>query len=217
MNRLLHLDFALAVGEHVRADIIEFEGGLSRIATEKWFTTLRFNRLYPTSDAFDRALRTTGVPDLGEIAAAVGLQQVWELSNQSEAQDFRDWFWTTVAPLAVSGGRATGEILRVATRMLESLDAPTFRIARELKMRVFQATGSDYIVGSRGTHGRGGFAARAERGDKSLLSQIANQGKLRRAAIRELVGAEPAAYSACPCGSTERYRFCCGRPDLTTL
>jgi len=54
VNRLLHLNAALATAEELNVDVVEYEAGLSRLAAEKWYTELRFNRLFESVEAFDR-------------------------------------------------------------------------------------------------------------------------------------------------------------------
>lgn len=45
-------------------------------------------------------LRTAGLPDIAALANVIGVQRCLEVSDSKESQEFRDWFWGTVANLA---------------------------------------------------------------------------------------------------------------------
>jgi hypothetical protein len=93
VNRLVHLNLGVAVAERCAIDVVEYEAGLSRIASEKWYSQFGFNRTFPSSDAFDRVLRSAGVPALGVLEATIGLEPLIAIAESNEGQAFRDWFW----------------------------------------------------------------------------------------------------------------------------
>jgi hypothetical protein len=208
VNRLLHLNEALAAGEELQADVIEFEAGLSRLATEKWFTHLRFNRLFSSAEAFDGALRGAGVPDVGLLEARIGLAEIAAISETDLAQEFRDSFWRYVCGREEReqfGETAGRELERAIGIELEDLRLPT-----KLKLRFFEQSASDYLVGESKFSRRTGFASRAERGTAALQLQSRIQSELRVAELKRRFGA-PSPYEPCPCRSGEKHRFCCGR------
>jgi hypothetical protein len=207
VNRLAHMNLGQAVASECSVDVVEYEAGLSRVATDKWFSSFGFHRLFPSSDAFDRVLRGTGTPDLGAIEAAIGLGRVVEIAESDEGGVFREWFWSNAATLVGSGARVD-EILRRFEALTRESSQP-IRTAVELKLRFFEKAGSDYIVGALGRHGPAGFAARAGRGDAALDLQRAFQARERTAAIAARFG-HVEAYAPCPCLSGARFRFCCG-------
>jgi hypothetical protein len=78
---LVHLNLGVAVAERCAIDVVEYEAGLSRIASEKWYSQFGFNRTFPSSDAFDRVLRSAGVPDLGVLEATIGLEPLIAIAD----------------------------------------------------------------------------------------------------------------------------------------
>jgi len=125
-----------------------------------------------------------------------------------KAQDFRDWFWNWVYGIA-------GESVNVERGVVERIegmvgqDLRALRLSSELKLRFFDATGSDYLLGPNAHARRHGYAARSERGEVALQRQAEVQARRRRDAIRKRV-TPPDAYGRCVCGSTAQFRFCCG-------
>jgi hypothetical protein len=210
-TRMVHLNICLLGGEQARADVIDFEGGLSRLASEKWYDELRFSRLYETSDAFDHALRACGVPDLGGVIELLGIQKVAEISSSSVGQDFRDWFWSQVAPVAISVGDTNALIVERAEELI-GIDARSLRLAAELKLRMVEATGNDYVLGSYGLPSRRGFSSRSARGLSVLEKQARIHQRFRLTKIEEVIKGSVQPYDPCPCRSGEKYRFCCGSP-----
>lgn len=207
VNRLLHLNVALAAAEHLSVDVVEYEGGLARIAAEKWFTELRFNRLFASFGAFEAVLRSAGVPDLGLLEPVMGLARLAEASKTPAAQDFRDWFWQRIRH-EDPGGLSLEDQLHKKLAEALGQDLSSMRLLTELKLLFFSGIGEEYVVGSSpGTlHG---YASRSQRGTEVLARQAAAQTRARCAAIGTTFG-DLDPYGRCPCGGGAKYRFCCG-------
>jgi hypothetical protein len=207
VNRLVHLNLGVAVAERCAIDVVEYEAGLSRIASEKWYSQFGFNRTFPSSDAFDRVLRSAGVPDLGVLEATIGLEPLIAIAESNEGQAFRDWFWEEAATLVGSGARVD----RIVTEFGKALGRPDvpLQLPISLKLRFIEKVRGDYIVGATGAGRALGYSARSERGAAALARQLAFQSKARLQAVAAACGSVD-TYGPCPCGSGGGFRFCCG-------
>lgn len=210
MTRLVRLNVAMAAAESNRIDVVEYEGGLSRLASEKWYTRLRMNRIYPTIEIFDSVLRTTGVPDLGTLASSVGLATCLEVAESQAAQEFREWFWDGAASIMCNGGDLRKEFRHRASTAIGG-QHQLGRLATTLKLRFFQRIGSDYILGGPGQDP--GFSSRSEDGLGALRRQRRNHAYQRRHEVQVELGKLPGPYEKCPCGSDMKFKFCCGRQE----
>jgi hypothetical protein len=208
VNRILHLNTALATAEELNVDVVEYEAGLSRLASEKWYTELRFNRLFDSVEVFDRVLRAAGVPDLGLLEGRIGLARIAELSVTQHAQEFRDWFWGWTYGLVTGGANVETAVIAQLGQVIGE-DLRALRLPCELKLRFFDHLRADYMIGPNDHSRRHGYASRSERGAGALQRQAEVQARRRHGAIKDRFG-EPAAYSPCPCGSEGQFRFCCG-------
>ena len=210
-NRVVHMNLAMAVANTYGVDVVEYESGLSRLAAEKWYTTLGFDRTYQTPDAFDAILRQGGVPDLGRLVGTVGTAELITASHSEAAQEFRDWFWEVAAPLAGSGANIDQAFVERLRTALASR-AEGLGTLNKLKLRLFHKIGETYFAGAPTAAASAfGFSTRAERGFQVLRMQAAAHATRRRASVFELVGRLVQPYEACPCGSGNKFRFCCGR------
>jgi hypothetical protein len=208
-NRVTNINTALSIGTQRNIDVIDFEGGLSRLAAEKWYGELGFNRLFTSSEAFDRVLRSSGLPDVGAIAQQLTLQRVVDVARTTAGQDFRDWFWETASLLVASGGSASSSVIeRLASAF--GLDSRSVHLPAELKFRLCQQLRTDYIVGAIGFSSLRGFEARASDGTRRLTIQKEIHKKRKRKSILNTVGRLPGPYEPCICGAAAKFRFCCG-------
>jgi len=207
VNRLVHLNLAMAVANEKAIDVVEYEAGLSRLASEKWYSRLQFNHAFPTSDAFDGVLRGAGVPDVGRLENAVGMGGVLELANSQTGQAFRDWFWEEAASL-VGSGAPTSEIAS-RFRGISGMPLDALKLATELKLRFVQQVGSDYILGSLGRGAALGYSCRSEKGRLTLTRQADYQRARRLQQIEKAFGSID-MYAKCPCDSGNNFRHCCG-------
>lgn len=210
VNRVLELNEVRAVAAHCRADVIHFEGGMSRIASHKDFSRLRFDRLFPSVEAFDGILRQAGAPDIGVAAVKLGVGRCLEAADSEKGQDFRDWFWSGAASLVGSGGDIKSE-LKAELQKAFAEDLRSLRLPLELKLRFAEAIGATYRLGSGMSGQRIGYSTRSERGRAVLRRQAANHARRRKRRVSELAGRTLDPYDWCLCGRATRYRFCCGR------
>jgi hypothetical protein len=111
INRLIAVNTARSVGAVFHVDAVQYEGGLSRVASEKDYGSMGLNRCFQTSKAFDAALRATGTPDLGQLLQRLSISELVALADTQAAQEFRDWFWQSAATLAGTGANITTEFL----------------------------------------------------------------------------------------------------------
>lgn len=208
VNRILHVNEAIALGNHFRIDVVEYEGGLGGLAAELWHSELRFDRLFPSLESFQHLLDQTGVPDLGLLEAIVGLPRIAALSATPQAQEFRDWFWDGIRGLSTPAPLAEHTIQgKLETMVGEAL--PPIKLAAELKLLFFGALGEDYLVGTGGLGDGRGFATRAREGQARLRVQREVQASVRKQEIAQRFGSVT-PYGPCPCASGEKFRFCCG-------
>lgn len=208
VNRILHVNEAIALGNHFRIDVVEYEGGLGGLAAELWHSELRFDRLFPSLESFQHLLDRTGVPDLGLLQGVVGLPRIAALSTTPQAQEFRDWFWDGIRGLSTPAPLGENAIQgKLETMVGEAL--PPIKLATELKLLFFGALGEDYLVGTGGLGDGRGFATRAREGQARLRLQREVQASVRKQEIAQRFGSV-APYGPCPCASGEKFRFCCG-------
>ena len=210
-NRVLHLNSAMAIADELRADVVEYEGGLSRLAAEKFSSNLRFDRLYQTASSLDAALALGGMPDVASLVRRVGREPFFAATGTAAAQGFRDWFWESASSFVGSGADITSQFTNALSGIIP-VEAHAFSVLDKLRLRFIQQTEGLAIMGAPFTSRPVlGFAARATRGEALLRKQALNHFERRRQAIRELLGVEPSSYQLCPCRSGEKYKFCCGR------
>jgi hypothetical protein len=79
-----------------------------------------------------------------------------------------------------------------------------------LKLRFFSAIEGTYELGPRST-GVPGFAASAGRARSRFETQLEFLRRRRAVEVAREVGRLPEPYQQCPCGSTAKFKFCCGR------
>lgn len=213
-NRLLHLNSAMLAAEELRADVVEYEGGLSRLASEKYFSQLRLDRLYPTAKALDAVLRAGGLADVGALVRTIGRERFFAEVDSTAAREFRDWFWESAGSLVGSGADMRSQFASAVTRVLP-VDARAVGVLNRLKLRFFQDADGDTVVGAPLAQAPiTGFAARVSKADELLKRQALNHFARRQKQIAKFLGRAPDTYESCPCGSTAKFRFCCGkRPD----
>lgn len=210
LGRLIHLVTALRTADHVRADVVELETGLSRIASEKIYGEHGYDRSYASALVFDEVMRSTGVPDLAQLIGRLGVDQVLTMATGPAAQDFRDWFWATTT--AAEGPCIQRDAFVRAFEEMVLPEASSTRLAKDFRMRFFGASGRGDFANAGFTAQRlPGFAMRGIRAVQTLKQQRFKHYKRRRKEIRRLLGKMPAGGSACPCGSRLRFRACCGR------
>jgi Domain of unknown function (DUF4365) len=210
VNRIVSANCARAVGFHVRADVVQYEGGLSRLISEKEYGLLGLSRNFGSSSAFDAVVRSAGVPDLGQLLQRMSVREVIALSNTDSAQDFRDWFWASASEIVCSGGIVARDVLSRLERVVGD-DLRAFRFPVTLKMRYLDAIGAAYVIGET-ARPRPAFSATAASGDEVILRQRRNYRRTREIELLKF-GKLPSPYEKCRCGSEEKYRFCCGRKD----
>ncbi len=209
VNRLVHINTARAVANARRIDVIEYEAAGSRLASEKWYSEVDFHRLFPTSSAFDLALRANGIPDLGLLVDHVGLPACVSISNSPAGRSFRDWFWSSAVDLLTSGADLTTALGKAVSAVDSRADAT--RLASKLKLAYFQQVGADYIVGAPIARTTPGISSRGDRADDALTRQRRNHAGRRQRMMRELASiSAPGRNAACPCGSGAKFKRCCG-------
>ncbi len=211
VNRLSLVNSVLRIAQEHRLDVVDFEGGLSRVAAEKHYRGFGLDRLINSLDAFDATLRAGGFPDVGSLVETVGLEEIIQVSETAKGKEFRDWFWNTVADACGSGG--SGSTL-VANRLATMLgkDPKSLLLPIELKLRFCQKVGDRYVLGALGRERVFGFETRSVDGDGRLATQRRRHSARRIQQIADLLGRRPDPYELCPCESGAKFRFCCGRP-----
>lgn len=205
--RVLYMSQAMAVAEQIGADVVQYESGLSRLAAEKWYTELRFHRLYPTAEAFDVALRSLGVPDLGVVVARIGIARVADIASSEAVQGFRDWFWEN---LESARNDSKDFVENFQARVGQDLGLPpsAFALVARLKLAFFAHQSLGYEVG-KGLPGTGrGLASRGERGSVVLARQAAIHRRRRSTEILA-ISALPGRNESCLCGSGLKFKHCC--------
>lgn len=209
INRLASVNFARALGTYLRADVVQYEGGLSRLASEKDYDLFGLSRLFDSVQAFDAVLRVAGIPDLGQLVNQLPLRDIVLLSDTTNAEDFRDWFWASAASLVGDGSNITTEFLRqVSSLVQQSLQAKAFPI--RLKLRYSESIAKGILQGQLPSGTEPAFATTAVDGNEIIGRQRSNFSKHRKVQIGTIAGVSN-PYSLCPCGSGQKLRFCCGR------
>lgn len=210
VNRLAHINTARAVANARRVDVIEYEGGGSRLAAEKWYSEVDFHRLYPTSAAFDAALRANGIPDLGMLVDQIGLPLCVRLSNSEAGRSFRNWFWSIAVNLLGSGADLRTSFAKAVNGVVRDR-ADAARLASHLKLAYCQKVGSDYLVGVPLGRSTCGLSSRSDRPDELLARQRRNHAARRARLMLELASVSaPGRNERCPCGSGAKFKRCCG-------
>jgi hypothetical protein len=126
---------------------------------------------------------------------------------------FEDSSCTDFTNGAASVLGAGAEISREFTARISALiqdDLRAFRLPVKLKFRFLESFGAEYVVGRSGHRGAA-FSSTSANGEVASVRQRQNWARFSHAQLaqRELL---TAPYSQCPCGSPDRFRFCCGRP-----
>lgn len=209
VNRLATINLVRALGACLRADVIQYEGGLSRLASEKDYDVYGLNRRFDSVKTFDQTLRTAGAPDLGQLLQRVPLLDLVALADTSQAQDFRDWYWSSAASLIGSGADLTATYLRQVELLVKD-DLRAYRFPVRLKIRYLESIGGEYLLGRLSKLSSPAFATTADKGDEVVARQRANYARYRRIQIG-LLSRIPGPYDQCPCSSGAKFRFCCGR------
>lgn len=212
INRLFSMNSMMAAASELNADVVEYEGGTSRLATQKWYSRLGFSRLYETASAFDAVLRSGGIPDLAGLIEVVGVAKCVEVANSRNGQEFRDWFWETAVQLVASGANLRSGFEKIVGSLLFA-DLRAGRLTEELRLSFLQSVETGHAVGiPRLSGARIGFSTRVAAGQERLQIQRRLQAVRRRARVLKDLGRTPDRYESCPCGSERQFGFCCGRP-----
>lgn len=210
VNRLIHINTARAVAAARKIDVIEYEGAGSRLASEKWYSDFDFHRLFPTSSAFDAALRANGIPDLGMLVSQIGLAGCISLSNSDTGRDFRAWFWSVAVDLLASGADLKTSLTKAVSHSIGGR-ADASRLAMELKLAYWQQVGSDYLVGVPIARTASGISSRSSQPDGTLKRQRQNHLRRRPLMMKELLSlSAPERNDRCPCRSGAKFKACCG-------
>lgn len=209
VNRMASMNLSSSIAGAVRADAIQFESGLSRLSSEKYYHSHGLNRQFATTTAFDSVLRSTGVPDLGQLTQRISIQDLCSLAETAQARDFRDWFWSAAAGLVGTGASITNAFLgQVADLVAQDMRA--YSLPVELKLRHLTSFGPQGMLEPFAEH-KPAFTTTCSNGDDAALRQRRNWSSFRTKCIRS-AGFSPEPYDQCPCKSGEKFRFCCGRP-----
>jgi hypothetical protein len=208
VNRLATVNLVRAIGTSIRADVIQYEGGLSRLASEKDYDLFGLNRLFDNVKAFDAVLRASGMPYLGQLVKQITLRDLVLLSDSNSAQSFRDWFWSSAAGLVGRGVNITKDFLgEVETLVKKSVQPKEFH--RTLKMRYIESFQGELVPLDLLSDVRPAFATTVANGQEVILRQRSNFSKHRKKQVGILTGVSD-PYAPCPCRSGAKFRFCCG-------
>lgn len=209
VNRLFHINSAMAIADTQELDVVELETGLSRIASEKWFSKIGFHHFYPTSDAFDSVLRNTGAPDTGLLVKTLGLHSCVDIATSRSGETFREWFWETASDLVSSGADISSSFESMFNSILK-VDIRSLKLPCELRLRFFQKIGQDYLIGSPIRSKGIGMSTRVYNAKARLNHQLKNHIALRHKSIKEYKGRDFGRNEPCPCQSGRKYKHCCG-------
>jgi hypothetical protein len=207
VNRLARVNTAHRIGRAFRADVVEHELGLSRIAAEKWYDSLEFHRIFHSTAAFAEFLDGFSLPEFGLIANAIGMESCAELAASPEGQQFRDWFWENASTDETASQSSGKRLVELAPS--RSIDPRMLAVPTSLKIKIFNANGQLCPPGRPGVDQPGLFF-RGHNAELALGRQVANYKAGRRKRITEILGTEPEPYAPCPCRSGEKYKFCHG-------
>lgn len=201
VNRLFHLNQAQLAAILLRADVVEYESGMSRLAAEKWYSEIKFHRQFPVARALDAALRASSLPDLGMLSHQLGVGACCSLALSTDAQDLRDWFWKDAAPALTQEPNEVDAEVRAWLRAHagEWWPEPTHRLhLGMLGQRSHTSVG-------------GGFSSRASEPNSALRRQHRRHRQRRAVEIQSATGGTlPERLAPCPCGAPIAYGSCCG-------
>ncbi len=185
-----------SIAELLSVDIVEFEPGLARLALARWGSRVRFHRLYQALDELEATLRASALPDMGLLAAQIGVRRCVEISESKEGQDFRSWFWKAAGELISKTGGFENEVAKVIRSLCNS-DIPL---------------PAEFLVGlsAEGGSTAEGWASRTG-GEIALERQKRFSAKRLRRELQKRRISEPALSDRCICDSGLMFGSCCGR------
>jgi hypothetical protein len=184
------------MAELLSADVVEFEPGLARLALARWGSHVRFHRLFQALDELEATLSASALPDMGLLAAKIGVRRCVEISESKEGEKFRSWFWKAAGESISKTGTFENEVAK-AIRSLSNTDIP---LPAEFLVGL--------SVGSSST--AEGWASRMG-GQIALERQKQFSAKRLRSELRKRRIAEPALPEPCICDSGLTFGSCCGR------
>lgn len=213
LNRLFYINYSRHLANYLRADVIQYDSGASRVASEKDYDLFGLNRLFDSSKTFDILLRKNGIPDLSQLLNYFSFSEIVDIADSDAAQEFRDWFWTIISKTATGQSDLTSIIVDRISSLTER-DFEITNFPKKLKLKFIENIIPQIISSSAEVLKSPGFASTSLRANEAIQRQRENHHKYRIQRIQLLLGKTPNAYGLCPCDSGEKYKFCCGAsPD----
>ena len=185
----------------MKVDSIQYEGGLSRISSEIDFSTYGIDKRFENVSLFDSILRTSGTPDLGQLLQKIPILELVDLSDTRDARDFRDWFWGCADQIVKNGGSIQTEFMK-QVKNLVNISVESIKFTKILYRKSIGLFDPNLV-------NLPSFTTNALNGSEILERQRKNWSKFRLQNIRQ-TGFSMNPYSKCPCGSGEKFKFCCG-------
>ncbi|MBI5498017.1 MAG: DUF4365 domain-containing protein [Deltaproteobacteria bacterium] len=190
--RLGHQNMYLGAATQLRARAVEFEHGLASL---NGIRMLAFGRTPPVADV-QRIMEGLELPDPGRLLAEVGPDRLFEIAQSQSASDFRALLWGLAAPFDDIGAVDLARLFPVLLRSHQTASEAVRQYPNQLRL----LAGENSTILSRGVHGRDRL---------NTQRQLHHHRRLEK--IAATVGRLPEPYDACPCGSGEKFKFCCGR------
>ncbi len=185
-----------SMAELLSVDIVEFEPGLARLALARWGSHVRFHRLYQALDELEATLRASALPDMGLLAAQIGVRRCVEISESKEGEDLRSWFWKAAGESISKTGTFENEVAK-AIRSLCNSDIP---LPAEFLIGLSAESGSTAE----------GWASRTG-GKLALQRQKQFSAKRLRRELQKRRIPEPALLDPCICDSGLTFASCCAK------
>jgi hypothetical protein len=205
LNRVYSVTLMQTLAGVIRADAVQFEGGLSRIASEIHYSTYEIDRNLNSISLFDAALRKLGTPDLGQLLQIFSFVELVKISNTDEAQGFRDWFWSNANEAIENGESLDREFLEMVKNISKNAN---FHVIK-FKNFLYRQKIDKFIIDPATSEYNFDFTTNTLNPDEVIKIQRRSWSKLRMQLI-QATGFSMNPYAKCPCKSGEKFKFCCG-------